>query len=255
MNPGTRSALRAVNRRFYDRFASEFDATRERPWPGWERVADRLAIGAAVTVLDAGCGNARFGAFLAGRLTGSVHYLGFDTCDALLRAAAARLDGLLEEPELCRLDVLEDDLDRALGARRFDLVALFGVLHHVPGHDARRRLLRRLGRRLAPAGVMAASIWQPDRSSRFARRVVPWESYNQRRARLGLETLDLDALETGDTLLSWGGSAEHPRYCHFPDDAEIESLIAAPRAPLVDRFRADGRSGHDNLYLVWQQVG
>ena len=253
MRSSAQSALRAVNRHFYDRFASEFDATRERPWPGWERVADRLAPGAEVTVLDAGCGNGRFGAFLAGRLTGPVRYLGFDTCAGLLHAAAARLDGLLEAPELRRLDVLEaTQLDRALGNQHFDLVALFGVLHHVPGHDARRRLLRRLSRRLAPAGMMAASIWQLDRSPRFARQVVPWESYNRRRLRLGLAPLDLEALEAGDTLLSWGGSSEHPRYCHFPHDAEIESLIAAPRTPLTDRFRADGRSGRDNLYLVWR---
>ncbi len=259
MSPENQSALRAVNRRFYDRFAFEFDSSRERPWPGWKRVADRVGppeLGkrnqapALATVLDVGCGNGRFGAFLAGR-TGGLSYLGVDGCPGLLRAAAGRLDGLLEASELRRLDVLEADLDRALGGRRFDLIALFGVLHHLPGNDARRRLLQRLGRWLTPAGVLAASIWRLDQTPRFARRVVPWEAYNRQRERHGLEPLDLADLETGDFLLSWGGDAEYPRYCHFPDDAEIESWIAAPRLPLADRFEADGPSGSDNLYLVW----
>ncbi len=249
------SALRAVNRRFYDRFASEFDTTRGRPWPGWKRIADRVGRRDNVpAVLDVGCGNGRFGTFLAGRLTGGLSYLGVDGCGALLRAAAEQLGGVLEAPELRRLDLLEADLDRALGDRRFDLVALFGVLHHVPGSDARHRLLRRLGRRLVPAGVLAASIWRFERAPRFTRKIVPWETYNRHRTRRGLEALDLDALEAGDTLLSWGGDTGHPRYCHFPDDAEIESLIAAPRRQLAESFCADGPSGHDNLYLVWHEA-
>ncbi len=261
MSPATQIALRAINRRFYDHVASEFDTTRERPWPGWIRIADRLArqtagqrdnVGAPTAVLDVGCGNGRLGVFLAGHLPAPVRYLGIDGCEGLLHAAAERLDGRLEAPELHRVDVLEADLDRVLGDRCFDLVALFGVLHHVPGIDTRERLLERLGRRLAPAGVLAASIWRFDRSPRFARRRVAWEAYHRRCRRRNLETLDRDDLEAGDVLLSWGGDAEHPRYCHFPDDAGIQSLVAAPRRRLAERFEADGPTGRDNLYLVWQ---
>ncbi len=255
MSPEARSALQAINRRFYDRFASGFDASRGRPWPGWARLADRFlpAAGTPCAVLDAGCGNGRFGAFLAGRRTGPLSYLGLDGCDALLSAAAERLEGRIEAPELRRLDLLEIDPERALDGRRFDLVVLFGVLHHVPGAGARQDLLRRLGATLAPGGVLAASIWRLDRTPRYARRVVPWEAYNRRRAGRGSQPLDLDALEAGDTLLSWGGDVEHPRYCHFPDDAEIEALAAAPDLSPADRFEADGPSGGDNLYLVWRR--
>ncbi len=256
MSPETERALGAINRRFYDRYAAEFSATRGRPWPGWERVADHcLASAGAGTppaVLDVGCGNGRFGAFLAGRWRRDLPYAGLDGCAALLRAAARRLAGVLEAPELHRLDVVEQDPAAVLDARRPDLIALFGVLHHVPGRGRRRQLLRRLGRLLAPSGVLAVSIWRLDRTPRFDRRIVPWERYNRRCARRGLEPIDLAALQAGDVLLSWGGDDRHPRYCHFPDDAEIESWIAEVESPLVDRFEADGPSGRDNLYLMWR---
>ncbi len=253
MSPEVQSALRAINSRFYDHFATEFDSTRGRPWPGWERIADRFAPESApCIVLDVGCGNGRFGAYMAGRRTGALHYLGLDGCAALLQAAERTLDGLVAVPTLRQLDVREIDLDRALGGERFDLIAIFAVLHHVPAAAARRHLLQQLGRLLTPTGMMAASIWRLDQTPRFVRRVVPWETYNQQRTVAGRGLLDLEALEAGDMLLSWGGDAEHPRYCHFPNEAEIETLVTTPEPRLVDRFESDGPSGRDNLYLVWQ---
>ena len=253
MGPDTRSALAAINRRFYDRFAADFDASRQHPWPGWQRVTDRLHTDARTpTVLDVGCGNGRLGTFLAGRSAGGCRYFGLDGCEALLRAAANRLDGRIDAPELRRVDVLADDLDQALGEHRFDFIALFGVLHHVPGTNARRALLQRLGRRLAPGGILAASIWRLDRTPSFARRQVPWEAFNRTRRRRSQPPIDLEELEPGDTLLSWGGDSQHPRYCHFPDALETESLATAAELPLADRFEADGPTDRDNLYLVWQ---
>ncbi len=260
MSPETETALRAINRRFYDRYAAEFSATRGRPWPGWERVAGHLrtppgvpAAAAPPAVLDAGCGNGRLGAFLAGRWARGLRYVGLDGCAALLHAAEQRLATVVDGTELHCFDVLEKDPAEAAGGRQFHLVTLFGVLHHVPGSGRRRQLVRRLGRLLAPDGVLAISIWRLDRSPRFGRKVVPWETYNRRRAGRGLEPVDPETLEAGDVLLSWGGSDRHPRYCHFPGDAEIEEWITETKLSLIDRFEADGPSGRDNLYLVWQQ--
>ena len=250
MNPDVERVLRAINRRFYDRHADHFDATRERPWPGWQRVAECF-LPTPGAVLDAGCGNGRFGAFLAGHWGDSFRYVGLDSCQALLRSAAQRLDGLIDAPALHRLDVLEGGLDRAIDEEPFDLAVLFGVLHHVPGIAHRQNLLRRLSSRLSPGGILVASLWRLD-PPRFARRVVPWATYNARLTRRGEATVDLEALDTGDVLLTWGGDAEHPRYCHFPDETEVDALADAPGRDLIDRFEADGPSGRDNLYLVWR---
>ena len=255
MNPQTRQQLGAVNRRFYHRFASEFSTSRERPWPGWRRVVDQLvpAAGEPLSVLDVGCGNGRFGAYLASRRAGSCRYLGLDGSRELLRFATRRLAATGLATELRQMDILAPELPELLAGQRFDLVAIFGLLHHLPGSGTRRELLRRLAEILMPGGVLAASIWQPERGERFRRRVVPWQSYNLRLARRGQSPIDSRDLEAGDFLLTWSGDLEDPRYCHFPEAAEVQSWIDEVEPRLVDRFASDGPSGRDNQYLVFRR--
>ncbi|MEM7350845.1 MAG: methyltransferase [Acidobacteriota bacterium] len=252
MQAETRSALRTLNRRFYQRFADAFSDSRGRPWPGWKRVVDHLAETSPSSVLDAGCGNGRFAHFLARRLTPGWHYVGLDSCRELLDIAARRLEGVAPA-DFEAFDLLNDDLGRHLSGRHFDLVALFGVLHHVPGSGARRALLASLTQHLRPGGLLAVSIWRFDRSPRFERRRIAWDDYNALCQRAGRPPLPIEQLEPGDVLLSWAGDREHPRYCHFPADDEITDWIASSPVPLLDRFEADGPSGVDNLYLLFRK--
>jgi SAM-dependent methyltransferase len=254
MDSATVSALVALNRRFYERCAAEFDATRKRPWPGWKRVLERLPGGGSrrLSVLDLGCGNGRFASFLAEAWTGPVDYLGLDGSEALLAAAGEPSRGLAGS-RLRAFEILTESLDEALGGRRFDLAAVFGVLHHVPGEANRRALVRDLGARLSPSGVLAVSVWQLHRDPGFARKTVPWKRYNRHRQRLAAPALHLGELEAGDYLLSWKGRDDPPRYCHFPETAEVEGWIAASGLRLLDRYEADGPTGADNLYLLLER--
>lgn len=58
----------------------------------------------------------------------------------------------------------------------------------------------------------------------------------------------------GDYLLGWRNLPGVYRYCHSFSDEEIDSLatLVADRAKCVARFRADGRTGSLNEYLVLQ---
>ncbi len=250
MTPETAAALARINRAFYAGRAAEFSAARERPWPAWEQVAEVAEEGRAegpVGVLDLGCGNGRLGRFLAGRWGGRLDYLGLDASESMLRIAR-RLGG----GRFLRRDLLVPAPLDELPGGPFDLVAVFGLLHHLPGFDRRAALLRAASRRLAPGGLLAVSFWQFGAEERFRRRVVPWPVYN----RVADEPVDSEDLGEGDVLLAWGqepgspGSLPAVRYCHWAPPEEAERLLAGLPLDPVASFRADGRSGDLNLYRL-----
>ncbi|MFI5308063.1 MAG: class I SAM-dependent methyltransferase [Polyangiales bacterium] len=240
MKQATRDRLNAINREFYRRNASEFSRTRARPWPGMARVV--AAVGSSEpSVLDLGCGNGRFVLALSERFGNGFEYVGVDFSSELLAlavAAHARPGARFEQR-----DFVTHAPEESLPTGRHDLVALLGVLHHVPGEDTRRALLEAAASRVAASGMLAITLWRFDRSPRFAGRRLAHSQY----VSLGL---DPNELEPGDELLRFGASSETLRYCHFVDDAELARLLASLTVELVSRFSSDGEGGAQNEYLL-----
>jgi SAM-dependent methyltransferase len=235
MSPETVHALNTINERFYRTRAAAFSATRERGWPGFTELADRVAT-APETVLDAGCGNGRFGSVVA-RHWPHAGYTGLDCSEVLLRLAEERSD----RPQRARFERADFIADPArLPAGAFDLVVLLAVLHHVPSEARRAALLAALASRVAPGGALALSIWRFGRFDRFAKLEVPW-------ARSGVDPAER---EPGDHLLSFGGDADVPRYCHDIGPAELKRLLAPLPLKHDETFLADGREGALNAYVV-----
>ncbi len=251
MNDETRRNLNRLNRAFYEDVAVEFDRTREHPWPGWRRVLDRVRETHARTdplrVLDLGCGNGRFGDFLAKNWGTAIRYDGVDANSALLRMADERLQGrACLEASTLRIDLLDGPADEMLPKGPFDLVVAFGLFHHLPGAATRRAVLTAMGERLAAHGVLALTAWRFGDSPRFTTRMLDWESHNREADR----AIDLEQLEVGDHLLLFGQQSPRPRYCHHTSDSEFESWSRTPGLREVDRFEADGRSEDLNRYLL-----
>ncbi len=243
MDAKTQQALRAINDRFYRERASEFSATREKPWPGWARVLAAAKRAGALSVLDVGCGNGRFASYLASGAVEQLRYVGIDASEPLLAIARGRC-APSERIEFHALDCLADP--DALPPGPFDLVALFGVLHHVPAFATRRALLSALLTRVAEGGVLALTLWQFGNRARFSKRIVAWKTYCQSAAL----PLDIGDLEPGDSLVRWGEDEDAVRYCHFVDTGERERLLADLPIRRVDIFDADGREGDLNQYLL-----
>jgi len=232
MQPATVQRLNAINRAFYATTASAFDRTRQRAWPGWIPLAPYLST--PLTVLDVGCGNGRFGLFLADKLPdGPITYHGLDNNPALLAYARA---ALAEHPQLSVTLTDQDIVLKPPTDAAYDLVALFGVIHHIPGADQRQRLLSQLAQCVAPGGLLAFASWCFAEYERFQKRFAPWPD-------------DLER-ESGDYLLDWRSGESALRYCHYVDEAEHAALIKASDLQHITTYRADGADNAMNRYSL-----
>ncbi len=248
MNTATQTALRRINRDFYSRHAADFDRTRHPGgWPGWRRVVETAAraTDGPLHVLDLGCGNGRFALFLERNADLRGHrpftYTGIDLSAELIahaRAATAGLD---------HIGFQVDDIEKCpLEAATCDLVVLFGILHHLPGFDTRRRTLERAAAAVAPGGLLALTCWQFADNPGFEKRQLDWTSE---------EDVDPAELEPGDHLLRWGDQVSPARrYCHHTGEAELNRLVAGVRQVETWRYRSDGPGGRQNLYSLLRAV-
>jgi SAM-dependent methyltransferase len=237
MTPETARALARINEEFYRRHALLFASKRDRPWPGMRRVLD--AVPAPRTVLDVGCGHGRFAQLLAERGV-RASYQGVDASAELLALARARTD-LTEGAQFARADVIESP--QAISRGPFDLIGVFGVIHHVPREVTRAALVRALAERLAPGGTLAVAFWRTTGDEDGARRLA-W-------SRAGIDEREL---EPGDRLQRFDTDDMVYRFSHFADEAELARLATAAGLPLAARFDSDGAGGVSNAYLLWRRA-
>jgi tRNA (uracil-5-)-methyltransferase TRM9 len=231
MDEATRQRLNAINREFYVTTAAEFDQTRGKAWAGWVTLRDYLT--APLAVLDVGCGNGRFGVFLAETLSATITYHGIDNNSALLDYAKIALAGL---PPISATFTQQDIITQPPETGSYNLVVLFGVLHHVPGAAERLKFMQQLAERVAPDGLLCFASWRFYDYPRFRERIVPWSA-------------DFE-VEAGDYLLDWRRGERALRYCHYVDDSEQAALITATGLSEVTTYRADGADNRMNVYSL-----
>lgn len=238
MKPEIYTALLDLNRAFYTRFAGDFAATRQSWPPGYDRILPYLRP--AANVLDLGCGNGRFLAYLAGQGWRG-QYVGLDGSAGLLAEARSMADSLTgvaaryEQADLLLPDWVASAGDPA------EAVVCLAVLHHIPTAASRSMLLAQAAAQLAPRGRLIVSTWQFMESERLRKRVLPWET-------VGLSAADV---EPGDYLVSWGAGAVGHRYCAAIDEAVLTGLAERAGLRTVETFRSDGHEGNLNLYGVF----
>ena len=201
--------LLKLNRQFYLKTQEYFNRSRQPPWPGWQKLLPLLQV-EYLKCLDLGCGNGRFGIWLAKQRR--IDYLGLDQNQYLLDHARKSLP----QARLFRHDItkpwrLKD---------KFDLVAILGVMHHLP-QPYRLPLLKRAAAHLKPGGILFLSFWE-------------------------FNPIKGQPIGDNDYILSWKLGVTAKRYCHLYTQAEIDSLLKPLKLKLLANFIADT----SNRYLV-----
>ncbi len=235
MDKETIHRLNDLNRQFYKITATDFNQTRNQPWPGWLELLPYLR--SPLRVLDVGCGNGRFGLFLAENLGPEIMYHGLDNSPQLLGFARQSLTDAGINFQLSHYDIITQPLS---AGSEYDLVTLFGVLHHIPGYQNRMELMRAIAQLVAPDGFLAFACWRFYEILRFRRRIIPWpEDYS---------------VERHDYLLDWQRGETALRYCHYVDDIEHAALVESTRLTEVTTYRADGKTNDLNCYSLVQKA-
>ena len=239
MHPQVVQHLLALNHQFYQTFAVQFSATRQRLQPGVRRILDSLPRRARL--LDLGCGNGELARALAGRGQQG-EYVGLDFSAGLLAEAAPEP---AQTPSFtCRFlqaDLAEAGWPAALQGFQPQAVLAFAVLHHLPGADLQRRVLAQVRGLLSPGGQFIFSVWQFLASARLRARIQPWQA-------VGLSPGDVDE---GDYLLDWRQGGHGLRYVHHFSPAELDVLAEETGFQVLDSFQSDGENGRLGLYQIW----
>jgi SAM-dependent methyltransferase len=236
MRPEIEAKLLNLNKKFYAAFAEQFVQTRTSPQPGFANLLNYLPKPCR-SVIDVGCGNGRFGAFLTSHLEG-FSYTGVDFTESFLQIAGNSLEGEFIARDISRPGFLE-------GLGKYDLAVCLAALQHIPGESNRLAVLQEMADHLALHGMIFLSNWQFLHSDRQRRKILDW-------GEIGLRPADLDP---NDYLLSWQRSGHGRRYVHLVDEQEISRLAEDASLIIIDEYRSDGREGDLNLYTILAKQG
>jgi tRNA (uracil-5-)-methyltransferase TRM9 len=247
--------LSNLNKQFYDQAGSvDWNQKPDYYWDGWYQLTKFIQPKLSdnkFKILDLGCGNSRFANFLVSELDSEqiaqIEYLGVDFSVNLMYTFLTNTQPNFAKFQLMELDVIMEL--HQLKETDFDLIVMFGLIHHIPSHQTRTKFFEQVASLLKPSGLLIFTTWQYLDTPRLANRVVqPKTEVGQKiYEQLGLKGSDL---EVGDNILDWPRRIGSYRYSHYFDDYEVNGLIDSSNLELVDSFVCDGKGSKRNRYYV-----
>lgn len=110
-----------------------------------------LGAGSTAKVLVVGAGGPAQEITKAGRLEPNWHFTAVDPSEPMLDIARTRI---AEAHMAARTEIILGRVDELPEDRKFDAATLIGVLHHLPGNDAKRDILDAIASRLKPGAPL-----------------------------------------------------------------------------------------------------
>ncbi len=241
MDTQTIRHLNRYNQEFYSRYGRSFARQREYFWPSWYVfIESSRLIGEheKIRVLDVGCGSGRFAMFWSEVVSAEFEYTGVDISDEMLAEAKRLKEGVSFPVELMQLDVVEAILgDTFVVPNNPHLITLFGVLHHIPDAELRKKLLQNLVDALPVGGELWFTIWNPKRVG---------ARHPQTREVLA---------ENGDEIVGWQGDSEAERYVHWISENEENNIISSlSHVKVLEKWNQNTQGERGNICVILQKV-
>ena len=257
MTQSTINTLNKINQDFYFRISKYWNNKDDSAQYGWRTLVDILKVNwqtkKEISILDLGCGNSRFATFIQNSFPElSINYLGIDTDPKFLDNGKER-DKNFQIFRLIKSDLVKDDWSFELKNKQFDLVLLFGILHHIPGSKYRQKLLNQATELLDLKGQLVFSGWRFLDKDRLKKRVILNGSLYQKHV-LSCHNLKPENLEFGDYILDWVKYEYSVRYAHYISEAEAIAMSAISGLVIKKHFIDDSLQRDQNNYWVCEKL-
>ncbi len=239
MQKSTIAQLNQLNADFYTTVANSFDDSRNHYWPGWNQLLAHINPAKIFSVLDIGCGNGRFGMFAKEQFPNLTTYTGLDNNSQLLESAKKHNP----TGTFIHSDSIVNFLSGAPlmpSEKHYDLIVIFGVMHHIPSFELRAQLLKTAASLLTQTGMLVFTTWQFMEFERFKKKIIDADTLH----------ISKQELEETDYFLDWRRGPNAVRYCHYYTTQEVAKLLQTTHFSKVAEYRADGKEASINAYYL-----
>ncbi len=257
MTQSTINKLNKINQDFYFRISKYWNNKNDSAQYGWNDLADILKkewhAKSNVSILDLGCGNARFATFIQTNFPElKISYVGIDSDPKFLENGNER-GSKFESFRLIKNDLIKDSWQSELKNTKFDLIVLFGILHHIPGIVNRQKLLNQASELLHPKCQLVFSGWRFLDKDRLQKRVIKNNSLYQKHILACHDLQKLD-LEFGDYILDWVKYEYSVRYAHYISESEAVEMSSVANLEIKNHFIDDSLERNQNNYWVCERI-